>query len=82
MEIMTYTQIEGLIEHLINTGRTDDEELLSKIYIDLGMTGGNYFKLKFEEKTGKVVPDPYPSWSPIETKEKKNFLQRILTIFK
>lgn len=77
---MTVPQIEGLIDHIIDNELTDDKEMLSKIYVDLGVTGGNIFKLKFEAKTGKTVPDPYPSWSPNDSEpkvEKKSFFGNI-----
>jgi hypothetical protein len=58
----TVKEIDGLIDHLISKGETENKSLLSKIYIDLGITAGNIFKLRFEKKTRKEVVDPYPSY--------------------
>jgi ribosomal protein S17E len=66
----TFNEIDGLITHLIDNNLTDDKELLSKIYVDMGVTGGAVFKLQFEKRTGKEVPDPYPSYFPSEPENK------------
>lgn len=57
----TLNEIDGLIDHLVENKLTKDKELLSKIYVDLGCTAGNVFKLRFEKKTEESVPDPYGS---------------------
>lgn len=54
----TLKEIESLIAYLIKYDMTEDKKLLSKIYVDLGVTAGNLFKLKFEKQTGKSMPDP------------------------
>lgn len=61
----TFKEINSLITHLIDENLIEDSNLLSKIYIDLGMTAGNVFKLQMEKRLGKdIVPDPFPSFSP------------------
>jgi hypothetical protein len=60
----TFNEIDGLITHLIDKNLTDDETLLSKIYADLGMTAGCVFKIRFEKRTNKTVPDPFGSYFP------------------
>ena len=57
----TFNEINSLIDHLVENKLTKDEELLSKIYADLGCTAGNIFKLRFEAKTEETVPDPFGS---------------------
>lgn len=76
---MTFAEIDGLVTHLIENNLTEDETLLGKIYVDLGITGGNIFKIRMKQRANVIVHDPYPSGYVISEiiPEKSNTFEKL-----